>query len=416
VQTLDAPWTWSAQQEGAMKIIRDWLRKRDRPWLYCAGWAGTGKTTMVREITKDIPGTFFAAYTGKAASVLQRYNGVPAQTLHSLIYNVSDADQTRLLEMKVELACTEPGSLAYRELEAEIRLESDRLKGPRFSLNPDAPLKGAPLLVLDECSMVNQKLAEDVLSFNVPILVLGDPAQLRPVKGGGYFTNRKPDVMLTDIRRQALDNPIIRWSKIIREGGYLSYGVEGPARMIRKGSEEADAVGLFMAGEDVQLLTGKNETRRKLNLKTRRRLGRTSWWPQKGDRLVCLRNDRDWGVLNGVLCESVTDSTDTLDDECVTLGIDYEGRFIGSIPGHLEPFKVYQQLDRGAPIEEPILNERHLLPFDYGYCLTVHKSQGSQWRHVVLCDDGFAKRDPAQRREWMYTAITRATSELTIIA
>jgi exodeoxyribonuclease-5 len=378
VQTLDAPWTWSAQQEGAMKIIRDWLRKRDRPWLYCAGWAGTGKTTMVREITKDIPGTFFAAYTGKAASVLQRYNGVPAQTLHSLIYNVSDADQTRLLEMKVELACTEPGSLAYRELEAEIRLESDRLKGPRFSLNPDAPLKGAPLLVLDECSMVNQKLAEDVLSFNVPILVLGDPAQLRPVKGGGYFTNR--------------------------------------ARMIRKGSEEADAVGLFMAGEDVQLLTGKNETRRKLNLKTRRRLGRTSWWPQKGDRLVCLRNDRDWGVLNGVLCESVTDSTDTLDDECVTLGIDYEGRFIGSIPGHLEPFKVYQQLDRGAPIEEPILNERHLLPFDYGYCLTVHKSQGSQWRHVVLCDDGFAKRDPAQRREWMYTAITRATSELTIIA
>ena len=58
--------------------------------------------------------------------------------------------------------------------------------------------------------MVDEDLGRDLLSFGKPVLVLGDPAQLPPVKGGGFFTEAEPDVMLTEVHRQAADNPIIR--------------------------------------------------------------------------------------------------------------------------------------------------------------------------------------------------------------
>ena len=58
--------------------------------------------------------------------------------------------------------------------------------------------------------MVDEELGRDLLSFGTPVLVLGDTAQLPPVKGGGFFTDAEPDAMLTEVHRQAADNPIIR--------------------------------------------------------------------------------------------------------------------------------------------------------------------------------------------------------------
>ena len=56
------------------------------------------------------------------------------------------------------------------------------------------------------------------MSFGVPVLVLGDPAQLPPIQGGGYFTEAEPDAMLTEVHRQAFDNPIVRLSMDVRAG------------------------------------------------------------------------------------------------------------------------------------------------------------------------------------------------------
>ena len=70
--------------------------------------------------------------------------------------------------------------------------------------------------MIDECSMVDEELGRDLLSFGKPILVLGDPAQLPPVKGGGFFTETAPDVMLTEIHRQAEGSAIIRASRAAR--------------------------------------------------------------------------------------------------------------------------------------------------------------------------------------------------------
>ena len=51
--------------------------------------------------------------------------------------------------------------------------------------------------------------------------------------------------------------------------------------------------------------------------------------------------------------------------------------------------------------------------FDYGYVLTVHKSQGSQWDDVVLFDESFAFQD--SRARWLYTGITRAAKRLSVV-
>ena len=101
--------------------------------------------------------------------------------------------------------------------------------GPTFALNDDSAAGKSALIIIDECSMVDEEIGRDLLSFGTPVLVLGDPAQLPPIAGGGYFTAAEPDVMLTEVHRQAADNPIIRMSMIVREGGRLEEGLYGAA-------------------------------------------------------------------------------------------------------------------------------------------------------------------------------------------
>ncbi len=112
---------------------------------------------------------------------------------------------------------------------------------PSFVLNEDSAAAKASLIVVDECSMVDAELGRDLLSFSKKVLVLGDPAQLPPVKGGGFFTEAEPDIMLTEVHRQAADDPIIRMSMLVRDGGRVSRGAYGRSRVI--GRDEVDTAG-----------------------------------------------------------------------------------------------------------------------------------------------------------------------------
>ena len=152
-------------------------------------------------------------------------------------------------------------ALIYRASEGEDG-------APTFTLNHDGPASRAALIVIDECSMVDAELGRDLLSFGKPILVLGDPAQLPPVKGGGFFTEAEPDVMLTTIHRQAQDDPIIRLSEIVRSGGEIAYGQYGESRVIRR--DEIDAADVLAAD---QILLGVNRTRRLYNQRIRQLQG-----------------------------------------------------------------------------------------------------------------------------------------------
>src|SRR5438132_710903 len=118
-------------------------------------------------------------------------------------------------------------SLIYRARESGV-------EQPSFELWDDAPASKAKLIVIDECSMVDAELGRDLMSFGVPVLVLGDPAQLPPIAGGGFFTDVEPDAMLTEVHRQAQDSPIVRLSMQVRAGERLAPGEYGATSVVKR--------------------------------------------------------------------------------------------------------------------------------------------------------------------------------------
>lgn len=372
---------FSPQQDEALKAVATWL-KAGRPQLFrLFGYAGTGKTTLARYFAEHVDGQVqFAAFTGKAAQVLRSKGATNARTIHSLIYRPRG-------EEAVEDETTGKTSMS-----------------PTFSLNRQSPIAKAALVVIDECSMVDEQLGRDLLSFGTPILVLGDPGQLPPISGGGFFTEQEPDFLLTEIHRQARDNPIIRMALDVREGRDLAYGDYGGARVIGK-----DEVTQDLVLDADQVLVGTNRNRRRYNRRLRELKGFTADYPQAGDKLVCLRNDPAKGLLNGSLWKVMTASRETVKpgiNLLVSPEEDDPDRGVAKI-------KLLKAAFEDAEAEIPWQQKRRFDDFDYGYALTVHKAQGSQWNDVVLFDESWAFKDTRER--WLYTAITRAAERLTIV-
>ena len=190
--------TPSHQQDQALQAIAKWLADpHAKQSFYLGGYGGTGKTSLAKHFATGLNNVCFAAFTGKASLVMRRKGCTGASTIHSLIY-IAERDRGVF----------------------------------KFSLNPDSAVKTADLVIIDEVSMVSEDLAVDLLSFGTKVLVLGDPAQLPPVDGAGYFTCRKPDFMLTEIHRQAAESPIIRMSMDVREGRKLRLGGTGAVRVV----------------------------------------------------------------------------------------------------------------------------------------------------------------------------------------
>jgi exodeoxyribonuclease-5 len=359
---------WSPEQDGAMLAVARWLEAGDRPIFRLFGYAGTGKTTLARHIAESVDGDVcFAAYTGKAALVLRDKGCGEASTIHSLIYRSRGSGEA----------------------------------GPRFVLNRQSDAAKAKLIVIDECSMVDEELGRDLLSFGTPVLVLGDPAQLPPVKGAGYFTEHAPDAMLTEVHRQAAGDPIIRLSIAVREGGRLERGEWGTTRVIDR--REIDAETILKAD---QVLVGLNKSRRGYNGRIRQLLGFRDPMPGVGERLVCLRNDKTKGLLNGGLFTVKIARGEKGGN--VELDVSPEDEAKRSVR-----VSVPREFFEGREEELSFATRRKSDEFDYGYVLTVHKSQGSQWDDVVLFDESYAFRE--HRARWLYTGLTRAAKRLTVV-
>lgn len=257
--------------------------------------------------------------------------------------------------------------------------------------------------------MVGQDLAEDLMSYGKRILVLGDPAQLPPVKGEGYFINNKPDVMLTEVHRQAIDNPIIRMSMDVREGRALQLGEYGNSRVIQRRAIDKIEMSDLAVGAD-QVLCGLNRTRQSFNARLReihcRQGASAQHHPVPGERLVCLKNSRSQGLLNGGLWEAtkVMATGNIVNMEAKSLDDD-------ALP-HVE-VRVREEFFIGTEKSVPWQELRYLEQFTFGYALTVHKSQGSQWDNVLLFDESFAFRDDYAKH--LYTGITRAAEKVTVV-
>lgn len=368
---------YSPQQSEAIKAIMAWHKEPSSQQVFrLFGFAGTGKTTLAKEVDASINGdVLYAAFTGKASLILRQKDCDGATTIHSLIYKVKQDPET----------------------------------GKRtFSLNHDSDLKRADLLIVDEVSMVGEKLAKDLLSFKTKVLVLGDPAQLPPVKDEGFFINSEPDFMLTEVHRQARDNPIIQMSMDIREGRGLAIGDYGQSSVLKRNSVSEDDIRALVTGAD-QVICGMNKTRVSYNNRLRQLKGmigkKEPWHPISGDKLICLKNDHGLGLFNGGMwiADKVKSGFDALNIDVSSLDEERASMTV-SVP---ECF--FNGTEKTADWREL----RNHQQFTYGWAITCHKSQGSQWDNVVIFDESGAFREA--QRNWLYTAVTRAAQKVTVI-
>jgi exodeoxyribonuclease-5 len=407
---------FSLDQAKALEAILAWLADPNgKPTFYLSGPAGSGKSTITQHAAASVRGrVVYCAPTGKSTLVMRRKGCLGARTIHQTIYRpASDPPSPEVIErlraeIKRLLAVNEPGARATAEKLVEqlqrSEVESKR-KGPRFSLNLASDLKGAAVGVVDECSMVDRYVGQDLESYGTKLLVIGDPNQLPPIYGAGYFTSREPDAYLDEIHRQALDSPILRLADLARRGEPLPVGSLGDGVDVRRYGDpslEERALGAEM------IIVGRNRTRHASNHKIRRLLGRgDAPVPVPGDRVICRRNNHELGLLNG--------SSWTV-DHCVP---DLE-----KMTAKIEVISADDERDRvecSTWLHHFMAREKELQghssrdhdEFAYGFAITAHSAQGSQYDDVLVFDESkqFGKDAPKH----LYTAITRAAKTLTVV-
>jgi exodeoxyribonuclease-5 len=380
----------SGDQRLALDNLLNWYKSKAGQYITLGGYAGTGKTTLIailrqklRKVDKKIK-VAFVSYTGKAARVLK--NKLEEQkvvdesdfvgTIHSLIYSPIVNDKKEITGWKKK----------------EV-VEQD-------------------LIIIDEASMVAENIWQDLLSFNRVIIAVGDHGQLPPIEGR-FNLMEKPVLKLTEIHRQARNNPIIKLSIWAREKGVIAPGIYGKG--IKKLNKRDSWVSLEVEEElrnyrqDTMVLCGYNRTRVELNKFIRNNLGFETVEPRNGDKVICLRNNHSVGIFNGMTgIIGVIDSKNDdwweaeieMDDGIYYSGMVAKGQF-GKTEGINFTYK------RGKYLKGDL--------FDFGYALTVHKAQGSQARKVILFEERFSKMNDDDWRRWLYTGITRAEEELCII-
>ena len=363
----------SDQQGQAVKAIAGEIRRGNRSvWL--AGYAGSGKTSIGPHIVEacKAKNPLFVAPTNKAARVLSSKLGADATSIHKAIYFPPD--------------------------DAEDEKNGHQIL--TWEVCPDAPASSADLILVDEASMVGSRVGKDLASFGKPIVAIGDPGQLPPVKDEPYFCTGDPDFMLTEIHRQAKDNPIIRLCHDIREGKRLSIGKMGDKVTIAgRGDVDIDADDL------PQIITGTHKRRWGITSIIRDVLGYEGWLPNSGEPLICKKNSQDHNLINGMMCQAIQCSDGS---SVCKLNVFNDADEWLEVDASTMLFE--EQVER---VRSGRLPPKHYELFDFAHAITCHSAQGSQWDHVLVYDEGYVFKEEGTR--WRYTACSRAADRLTVI-
>lgn len=340
--------------------VWQWYSKEPFRVFIISGYAGCGKTTLARKIPEqlNIVDYKMLAPTGKAATVLGN-----AQTIHSYLYNAKKNERTGELHF-------------YRKNPSQFN---------------------EMLLIVDEISMVNKELMQDLRSLNIPIIGLGDPAQLPPVNGTNDIL-LKPDIFLTKVYRN--DGGLLELATDIRNGKKLKR--EYDSVQFRRNSIMRD---LHLLSDDSIIICRYNKTRNELNAKIREKVKRFKEPIEVGDKLIVLNNSRTTGLMNGSIVQ-------VLNIDYVNLDYDFAIIDIKNDIGVIQKVKVNLNVILGTPSK--LRQSRYddsILSVDYAYAITCHKSQGSEFKEVFVIVEGEQYDDFQQ---WYYTAVTRAMSKLYI--
>lgn len=382
----------SSDQDKALKKLLEWVSDKNKSqYITLGGYAGTGKTTLISILRKELNKVnkkikvAFCSYTGKATRVLKtklsESDSICKQdltgTIHSLIYSP-------IVNNKQEI-------IGWKKRE---ELEMD-------------------LIIVDEASMVDEQIWKDLKSYQIPIIAIGDHGQLPPINGS-FNLMEKPMLKLEQIHRQAENNPIIKLSILAREEGQIPSGNfgKGIKKILKNESDSAYEIEEILNNynKDTLILCGYNSTRIKLNQFIRNSLELNPFVPEPGDRVICLRNNHEAEIYNGMLGTII--AIEKQDNDWFETEIEMDGSlstYFGKISVHQfnNPESLNFTKQRKRIMEGDL--------FDFGYALTVHKAQGSQSKRVVLFEERFSRMDAEMWRRWLYTAVTRAEKELFII-
>ena len=378
-----APILLSEEQTAAADTAAKWWKSTaGRNWLVLGGIAGSGKTFMLPGLIQRLGVSAYAvryvAFTGKAAHVMASRGMRDATTIHRLIYNV-------------------------------IKTLDKGVTKITFEKKPDSELEGISLIVVDEASMVSEEIFNDLSYYGIPLVFAGDHCQLPPVKGTfNLMDEDNLDVRLDEIHRQAAGNPILVLSSDVRHG-----------RPVKKHfGEVTSKIGVEDMSDDMlmqadQVITGKNDTRHWLNAQVRRLKGFVGEYPRAGEKLIFLKNNYRLNIRNGQQVEVLENCRRLNDNDKTVLVLNYvdgdgNKNEINLSTAAFDNKGWKQGQDDGIVAPDSAVA-------GYGYAITCHKSQGSEWDSVLLYDDGFASWDEELRRKFLYTAVTRAKKKIIIV-
>lgn len=389
------------KQKQGLDIAVDRYKRKER-YTVISGYAGTGKSTLVKFIVAALPNinpdedVIYTSFTGKATQVLQKKGNKNVSTLHKLLFE----------------SIPKPDGTFFRK-----------------------PVEFIPykIVIVDECSMVPKELLQRLIKYNVHIICLGDPGQLPPInKNEDNHLLDHPHVFLDEIMRQEAESEIINLTMDIRAGKPLTRYQGKEVQVLNK---DELTTGMLLWAD--QIICAKNETRIALNNQMRDLLGR-SGGPQDGDKVICLKNNWDiYSVNNNPLVNGtigyLKDSfstyinlpkqissdgqpkkldiltanfiSDTEEDYGI-LNMDKQLITTG-VPGL--DWKTSYKMGRNWRFQDKIPDQ-----FTYGYAITGWKAQGSEWDNVLVIEEGFPF-EKEEHKQWLYTAATRAAKKLVII-
>ena len=389
------------KQEEALKIAVE-RYKTGKPYTCIAGYAGTGKSTLIQFIISALnllpEEVAYVTFTGKAASVLRQKGCENATTAHKLLYH------------------------------------SRRMPNGTFKFTPKIILEHRyKLIVVDEISMLPVDLWELLLSHKVHVIACGDPFQLPPIyKKTDNHVLDNPHIFLDEIMRQAQESEIIRLTLDIREGKSIPCQ-KGKEIQVIKSNELVD--GMYHWAD--QIICATNKERNRINYFMRQAAGR-GFEPEPGDKIICCRNC--WEVTDTTGENALVNGTIGYLEKVEKKDVNYHSIYYNKFPnpvtklyskfkteyeGEYENIPIdYKALITGnkalSPEQEYAISRDKTLrgtepiEFNYGYAITCHKSQGSEWNKVLIIEEKypFSKEEHAR---WLYTACTRSASKLVLV-
>ena len=386
------------RQQAGLKAVLEKYNNHEK-FAVISGYAGTGKSTLVRFIIEALDveesKVAYCSFTGKAAEVLRKKGNKNAMTLHRLLYD----------------SIPKPGGGFFRK--------------PKLSLD-------YTIIVVDEVSMVPKSMIDMLLRHKVFCLFLGDPGQLPMIdKTESHDLLAHPDVFLDQIMRQAAESEIIQLTMKIRNGDEIPYMKGNEVMVVPK----KELVTGHLTWADV-VICATNATRHGINKQMRDLYG-FSGTLQEGEKIICKRNY--WEDLNDegdALVNGTIGIVKNIHDSYISIPyyIKTDKHHIPTIMCDITPEAgsdfVCVDMDKEFLVNEcPCLDWRtsyrlgkmrskigDIIPrqITYGYSLTCHSAQGSEWDKVLVIEESFPF-DREEHKRWLYTAATRGSEKLVLV-